>query len=456
MAMLRSSAQWIIVILIGLDLESGQDRMYLFLARLVTALTVAAVCFLLASFIIRRNRNNRKEPPNVGLDESVDGDRCPSDDPTTDGDSEADKSSDKSSDDHFYCSRDDPIADGESELDKSADCDVGKSADNSPSSPEDLVADGDSQTESQSKLSGNEVTPTKDKSELSSSSTPDHQSKPVPSTSTPVPPHEERSAPEGTSSPTPRPSDTSEHKPSSSRPNSIPPEGYMSTAEVQKLLKQQELQFEEKLLRAELVSGEKEKKLRQAMKDEQKEMSNLGETVTELTQSRDALLKLVGQYKGMLASLVSEKEKEKQNQEERIKTLEQERNQALEDLANVEVAFSDVHRKYERTKQVVDTLRRNEETLRGAVTDYENKLQKQEQKFIEFQKHAEEKIQLANEEFEAMRRANDQEMTKMAALLKKAEMKIMSLQDSNDRKTRENQELTQLCDDLINKVGTSH
>lgn len=62
----------------------------------------------------------------------------------------------------------------------------------------------------------------------------------------------------------------------------------------------------------------------------------------------------------------------------------------------------------------------------------------------------------ANEEFEAMRKANDQEMTKMAALLKKAEMKIMSLQDSFDRKTRENQELTQLCDDLINKVGSSH
>lgn len=307
---------------------------------------------------------------------------------------------------------------------------------------------------SQSKLSGDEVTPTKDKPDRRSS-TPEPHNRPAPSTSTPVPPHEERSAPEGTSSPTPRPSDTSEHKPSSSRSIAIPTEGYMTAAEVQKLLKQQELQFEEKLLRSELAAGEKEKKLRQAMKDEQKEMSTLGDSVSELTQSRDALLKLVGQYKGMLASLVSEKEKEKQNQEERIKTLEVERNQALEDLANVEVAFSDVHRKYERTKQVVDTLKRNEETLRGAVTDYENKLQKQEQKFIEFQKHAEEKIQLANEEFEGMRRANDQEMTKMAALLKKAEMKIMSLQDSNDRKSRENQELTQLCDDLINKVGTS-
>ncbi|ROT81394.1 putative transforming acidic coiled-coil-containing protein 1-like isoform X1 [Penaeus vannamei] len=306
---------------------------------------------------------------------------------------------------------------------------------------------------SQSKLSGDEVTPIKEKPEHPSVTPESPQNKPVPSTSTPIPPREERSAPEGTSSPTPRPSDTSEHKPSSSRPLSVPPDGYVTTAEVEELLKRQSLQFEEKLLRAELAAGEKERKLIQAMKEEQKEKGNLGGSLTELTQSRDALLKMVGQYKGMLAQLVGEKEKEKQNAEERIKTLESERNQALDDLANVENAFSDVHRKYERTKQVVDTLRRNEETLRGAITDYESKLQKQEQKFIEFQKHAEEKIQLANEEFETMRKANEQEMTKMAALLKKAEMKIVSLQDAFDRKTRENQELTQLCDDLINKVG---
>ncbi|KAG7163082.1 Transforming acidic coiled-coil-containing protein 1-like [Homarus americanus] len=258
---------------------------------------------------------------------------------------------------------------------------------------------------SHSKLSGDEVVPVRDKKDHPAITPESPQNKPAPSTSSPAPPREERSAPEGTSSPTPRPSDTSEHKPSSSRPSSVPSEGYMTAAEVQELLKHQELKFEEKLLQVELTAGEKEKKLRQTMKDEQKELTNLGESMAELTQSRDALLKMVGQYKGMLAQLVSEKEKEKQSAEERIKALELERNQALEDLANVEVAFSDVHR--------------------------------------------------ANEEFKTMRKANDQEMTKMAALLKKAEMKIMSLQDSFDRKTRENQELTQLCDDLINKVGSS-
>ncbi|KAK4309404.1 hypothetical protein Pmani_018981 [Petrolisthes manimaculis] len=314
---------------------------------------------------------------------------------------------------------------------------------------------------SHSKLSSEEGTPTKERKDPGPSITPESPHKPVPSTSSPArptsspapPPREERSAPEGTSSPTPRPTDTSERKLSSTRPTSAPPEGYMTATEVQELLKRQERKFEEKLLQVELAAGEKEKKLHQAMKDDQKEKASLGSSVSELSQSRDALMKMVGQYKGMLASLVSEKEKEKQAADEKIKGLETERNQALDDLANVEVAFSDVHRKYERTKQVVDTLRRNEDTLRGAVADYETKLQKQEQKFIEFQKHAEEKIQLANEEFENMRRANEQEMTKMAALLKKAEMKIMSLQDAHDRKVRENQELTQLCDDLINKVG---
>lgn len=109
-------------------------------------------------------------------------------------------------------------------------------------------------------------------------------------------------------------------------------------------MKRQELKFEEKLLRVELAAGEKEKKLQQTMKDEQKELQNLGSSVTELTQSRDALLKMVGQYKGMLASLVAEKEKEKKASEDKIVALQAERDQALEDLANVEVAFSDVHR----------------------------------------------------------------------------------------------------------------
>ncbi|XP_076067270.1 uncharacterized protein LOC143040296 isoform X7 [Oratosquilla oratoria] len=306
---------------------------------------------------------------------------------------------------------------------------------------------------SQTKLSGDEGTPTKDDTPPSLPS-PQHKASPPPERRSP--PREERSAPEGTSSPTPRSNESAEHKNNnnSGRGKTSVPSGYMSSAQVEELLKQQELQFEEKLLRVELSAGEKEKQLRHSMKSEQKQMAELQGNVDELTQSRDALLKMVGQYKSMLSSLVAEKEKENATSDEKLRAVEMERNQALQDLANVEAAFSDVHRKYERTKQVVDTLRRNEETLRGAVADYETKLQKQEQKMMELQKHAEERIQQANEEYEQLRRSSEQEITKMSALLKKAEMKIISLQEGVDRKSRENQELTQLCDDLINKMGS--
>ena len=50
-------------------------------------------------------------------------------------------------------------------------------------------------------------------------------------------------------------------------------------------------------------------------------------------------------------------------------------------------------RKYERTKQIVDALKRNEETLRKALTENESKVGSLEKKYLELQKHAETKIQ---------------------------------------------------------------
>lgn len=106
---------------------------------------------------------------------------------------------------------------------------------------------------------------------------------------------------------------------------------------VNELLKKQALDFEEKLLRQGIVAAEKEKELHELLREEQKQ-------IQKVTASRDALLKLVEQYKGMLGSLLAEKEKAGTSQEEKLRSLEAEKQQAMEDLSNVEAAFSDVHR----------------------------------------------------------------------------------------------------------------
>ena len=82
-----------------------------------------------------------------------------------------------------------------------------------------------------------------------------------------------------------------------------------------------------------------------------------------------------------------------------------EKEQAVEDLQNVEAAFADVHRKYERTKQVVEGFKKNEEQLKAYVEENQSKLSKQDQKYQMLKNHAEEKLEEANREIDNISRS---------------------------------------------------
>ena len=45
------------------------------------------------------------------------------------------------------------------------------------------------------------------------------------------------------------------------------------------------------------------------------------------------------------------------------------------------------------------------------------------------------------------------EIAKLTAMLRKAEMGVSSLERQAEQKSRENEELTTICDELISKVG---
>ena len=59
----------------------------------------------------------------------------------------------------------------------------------------------------------------------------------------------------------------------------------------------------------------------------------------------------------------------------------------------------------------------------------------------------------ANSRLDEIRRSRQSEIARLEALLRKAEMKVSSLERTVDQKSRENQELTVICDELIAKVG---
>jgi len=208
--------------------------------------------------------------------------------------------------------------------------------------------------------------------------------------------------------------------------------------------------FQENLL-------QREEKLLQLQKDLKVKMDEVGELKEQLKVKMDSekqMREVVAEYERTISELISDKEKEKSEMEVDVSKMIAEKNQAVEDLQNVEAAFADVHRKYERTKQVVEGFKKNEEQLKAYIEEYKNKLKRQDQKYQLLKEHAEEKLEEANKEIDNISRSQEAEVAKLTALLQKTEMKAKSLEQTVEQKVKENEELTAICDELIAKVGS--
>uniref|UniRef100_A0A1I8J3V8 TACC_C domain-containing protein n=1 Tax=Macrostomum lignano TaxID=282301 RepID=A0A1I8J3V8_9PLAT len=133
--------------------------------------------------------------------------------------------------------------------------------------------------------------------------------------------------------------------------------------------------------------------------------------------------------------------------------LMRDRDQALEDLQSVEKAFSDLHKRFEKSKQVIESLRANEQALHRSVQEHQARMKRNEQKYLTLKAHAEEKLEAANRHIDEQRRNSESELARLQAVLRKAELQAQNLQAQLDHKVQENAELTSICDELINRVG---
>ena len=169
------------------------------------------------------------------------------------------------------------------------------------------------------------------------------------------------------------------------------------------------------------------------------ELDKLKRELRVKADSEDQMKQVLREYEKTISDLIIEKENEKKKMDLDIESALAEKNQAIEDLHNVEAAFSDVHRKYERTKQVVVEVKKNEEQLKDCVEEYKEKLQKADKKYNMLKSHAEEKLEDANKEIDKIRSGQDIEKVKLNAIVQKTEMKVRNLERTLTQKTKENE-----------------
>ncbi|NXJ82968.1 TACC1 protein, partial [Trogon melanurus] len=173
-------------------------------------------------------------------------------------------------------------------------------------------------------------------------------------------------------------------------------------------------------------------------------------------ESRQEVLemrKIVAEYEKTIAQMIEDEQRTNMTSQKNLQQLTMEKDQALADLNSVERSLSDLFRRYENLKSVLEGFKKNEEALKKCAQDYLTRVKQEEQRYQALKVHAEEKLDKANEEIAQVRTKAKAESAALHAGLRKEQMKVESLERALQQKNQEIEELTKICDELIAKLG---
>ncbi|CAB3248959.1 unnamed protein product [Arctia plantaginis] len=177
-----------------------------------------------------------------------------------------------------------------------------------------------------------------------------------------------------------------------------------------------------------------------------------------LEQIRDKILSnkqmsiVMEEYEKTISSLIEEQQREKILNQELIEKVTAERDEALNHLGNMESSFNDLLAKYEKCKTVILETKEREKVYEQKMLEYQTAVKKYEDLYGNLKQVTSDALTKANETLDNLKKNYSIETTKLNATVKKHEITIASLQESLVQKTRDNEELMRLYDQLISEV----
>ncbi|XP_026760752.1 transforming acidic coiled-coil-containing protein 3-like [Galleria mellonella] len=180
--------------------------------------------------------------------------------------------------------------------------------------------------------------------------------------------------------------------------------------------------------------------------------NKLIQQVNEKIMSNKQMCIVMEEYEKTISSLIGEQQQDKMHFQELNDKLISERDQALNHLSSMESSFNDLLSKYEKCKSVVMEIKEREKVFQEKISEYEVGIKKYDALYNNLKEVTSDNLNKANETLESVKKNHNAEITKLNAIIKKHEITVASLQESLAQKTRDNEELTRICDQLINEV----
>uniref|UniRef100_A0A8W7JXD9 Transforming acidic coiled-coil-containing protein C-terminal domain-containing protein n=2 Tax=Anopheles albimanus TaxID=7167 RepID=A0A8W7JXD9_ANOAL len=175
--------------------------------------------------------------------------------------------------------------------------------------------------------------------------------------------------------------------------------------------------------------------------------------ITEKDKTICKMSNVVEAYERTIAELISEKETLIRTHELECESLKQDNEINAQHLESLEKTFSNLYAKYERMKKNAVEYKEREEKLLNKVLKLEECLKAQEQRYEKMKSHAMSQLEIANTKIDEANRNHSQESAKLKAQIKKEELYRISINEQLIQKSKENEELVKICDELISDTN---
>ncbi|KAL4231421.1 Transforming acidic coiled-coil-containing protein 2 [Mactra antiquata] len=178
------------------------------------------------------------------------------------------------------------------------------------------------------------------------------------------------------------------------------------------------------------------------------EKSKLVQMIQNEKKEKNELVQVMLLHEQTIEEVTAQKEEERKKKEE-IKT---ERDQAMEDIQEIESAFSILNTRFEKSKNVIQSLMKNNETIKVHTTEIQGKLKQQNEKYHALEKSSETKNAENTKTIEKLTNQVKSLQEKCNTQQQLMQMKLDRLEKEIQSKTSENKELTEICDNLMAKL----
>uniref|UniRef100_A0A1A9W4W4 Transforming acidic coiled-coil-containing protein C-terminal domain-containing protein n=1 Tax=Glossina brevipalpis TaxID=37001 RepID=A0A1A9W4W4_9MUSC len=154
-------------------------------------------------------------------------------------------------------------------------------------------------------------------------------------------------------------------------------------------------------------------------------------------------------YKMIIAELRAEKQQLLQNYEKELVEVKADRDSNSHHLTSLEMSFSNLLMKFEKSKEKVCQLKAREEALLAENRNDLERLRLEEQRYNELKNTVMKQLEKANKDLECLIKDHAIEMSKLKASVQKEQIACLSLNEQLNQTNQENAKLIERCDDLI-------